>query len=222
VARSKRLFQLALAGLSLTGLVGCAGQQFSASYPYDGNLRIVEEQVCEQGSCTHYVYAHGAITRNAVSLIHTANIKMTPESIVLIDSPGGSLSGARKLAEQIRFRGAKTELIGINHPMKARYMNRIKRTPLHRCLSACTVIFLGGRERRVPDGARFGVHAPHNGEGEELSEDRSASIQSWVGEFARKANVGDGYMELMFETPSKTMRVLNRTELTELGITTGR
>lgn len=65
-----------------------------------------------------------------------------PEARVIhLDSIGGELAESHAMATMIRARGMDTYVRGT-------------------CLSACTLVFLAGRNRLLKDGARLGFHAP--------------------------------------------------------------
>jgi len=67
--------------------------------------------------------------------------------IVVLNSPGGSVSDALDIGRQLREAGAVT---------------RMKATDI--CLSACPYIFASGTERVAPDDAKLGVHQHYFGE----------------------------------------------------------
>lgn len=72
------------------------------------------------------------------------------QAVVFTNSPGGDLWTAIRIGRLIADRGLTTVLAG-------------------RCLSACAIMFAGGRERRVaagvgPGEARLGIHGAHNRE----------------------------------------------------------
>jgi rhodanese-related sulfurtransferase len=78
------------------------------------------------------------------------------DTIVFVNSPGGSLHTALRVAEMIANRGVNTVVAGS-------------------CQSACSVMFLGGRERRFSDAfpaaATFiGIHGAHNAETKQIDQ----------------------------------------------------
>ena len=66
--------------------------------------------------------------------------------IVEFDSPGGRVTPAEQIADLIQLRGLDTRVSG-------------------GCASACTTAFLGGRQRFMRAGARFGFHAATGSDG---------------------------------------------------------
>lgn len=85
---------------------------------------------------------------------------------VAIQSPGGRVSPAIAIADQIRTRGLDTSASG-------------------RCFSACTLIFLAGENRRVGRFSQFGFHAAYrpaaNGERIPSTQINQAIVQRFVG-----------------------------------------
>lgn len=70
------------------------------------------------------------------------------DTIVFVNSPGGDLWTGMRVGRLIASRGLVTAVVG-------------------RCLSACAIMFVGGRERRFADALRtapgfLGVHGAHN------------------------------------------------------------
>ena len=60
---------------------------------------------------------------------------------VRLNSIGGRILEAQKMSDMISARGLSTDV-------------------MQSCLSACTIVFLGGKERLLFDGARLGFHQP--------------------------------------------------------------
>jgi hypothetical protein len=85
---------------------------------------------------------------------HLANQEI--DTIVFVNSPGGSLHTALRVAEMIVNRGVNTVVAGS-------------------CQSACSVMFLGGRERRFSDAfpaatSFVGIHGAHNAETKQIDQ----------------------------------------------------
>lgn len=74
-------------------------------------------------------------------------IASNPADIVVLHSPGGSVSDALEVGRALRASGKETEL---------------RDTDV--CLSACPYILSAGVERRVAEGGRVGVHQHYYGE----------------------------------------------------------
>jgi hypothetical protein len=97
------------------------------------------------------IYAKGLIGPGTALKFQTLidRYHIPPGASVAFDSPGGDVDEALRLGEAIRAAGLNTEV-----PRSPAG----KSSSLHGCLSACTLSFLGGVNRTVAGGARFGVH----------------------------------------------------------------
>ncbi|MGJ8624340.1 MAG: hypothetical protein ACSHW1_16420 [Yoonia sp.] len=90
-----------------------------------------------------------------------------------------------------------------------------------RCMSAATMIFLGGRLRFFSEGSRFGVHRfsfkdplpEHVGKSQELS----AKIASFVSDMG----VSPEFLELSSATDAKEINLISEQRLKELRVVTG-
>jgi|KBSMisStandDraft_5_1062788.scaffolds.fasta_scaffold31216_4 hypothetical protein len=97
------------------------------------------------------IYAEGPIVPGTALKFQVLidRFHVRPGASVEFDSLGGNVQEAMRLGEAIRAAGLNTE---------------VPRSPesrshsLHGCVSACTLSFLGGVNRNVASGARFGVH----------------------------------------------------------------
>jgi hypothetical protein len=97
------------------------------------------------------IYAKGLIVPGTALKFQTLidRYHIPPGASVAFDSPGGDVDEALRLGEAIRAAGLNTDVP--ESPAD-------KSSSLHGCLSACTLSFLGGVNRTVAGGARFGVH----------------------------------------------------------------
>lgn len=119
----------------------------------------------------------GGITFGAAKALDSFVNAMGALQLVHLDSPGGRVSEALRIADIIKRRGLST------------YVS-------NRCLSACTLIFLSGRERLISADGKLGFHQPDFPG--MTDEERKAAIatqetileESGVSEtFARRANM---------------------------------
>lgn len=125
-----------------------------------------------------------------------------PQARVLhLESPGGDLSQGHAMAAVVRARGLDTYVRGI-------------------CASACTQVFLAGRDRWLKQGGRLGFHAPRavaaGTEGAMLVEEerlrlRRAGIPDW---FVARAYAAQGDA-LWLPTAEELLRAGFATEVTE-------
>src|SRR6516164_3633218 len=77
-----------------------------------------------------------------------------------INSPGGNLLAGIRLGEMLRAGGFATE-VGfdlLDHGAHPAFGNRASKRIPGICASACAYMFLGGVERTISAGSKFGVH----------------------------------------------------------------
>jgi hypothetical protein len=135
-SHSRRLKILAIGGwiISLIVLVRSltgTGQAATVEFdsPYQFHLLMGGEVLEIAGSFSWSVPQNLQVALEAAPQVH----------IVSLNSPGGHVAPAMEVAEMIHSRGLAT------------YVDRF-------CASACTLVFLAGRERWLAPGARLGFH----------------------------------------------------------------
>lgn len=103
---------------------------------------------------SRYVYLEGEIDSQAgkrlEAFITENNLSYT--SSVVLNSPGGSLLGGIEIGRVIRKFGLKTT-VG-KRASKSDYDD----VTAGECMSACTLAYLGGKFRLMPEASKFGVH----------------------------------------------------------------
>ncbi|BBE71998.1 PAN domain-containing protein [Oharaeibacter diazotrophicus] len=138
----------------------------------------------------------GLITGNAALDFRRALMAAPQAKLVVLNSPGGSVSMALLIADDIHVRGLATLI-----------------PPGSQCYSACAYLFLAGRER-VAEG-RLGVH--------QISADEPdlESAQIAISDIIDLLNTFDTPIEVltvMFRTPSTSMHVFTPEEMAEYRI----
>lgn len=106
--------------------------------------RLIAENVVISGESA--VRIRGAVAPGDGARI-VEELQSSRPTIVLFDSPGGSVSDSLTIGSAVREIAAAT---------------RLEEQAV--CLSACPYMFVGGVNRRVSDTARFGVHQHSFGE----------------------------------------------------------
>jgi len=141
--RSPFLFQLLIV---LTAFI-CCGQatagRMKFTYGYSG------------GNCNdcEFMVAEGTIEDDSVDDFR----KLDGPGLIYLNSDGGSLMGALALGNEFRKKGVRT-IVGMAVPRDDNPdIQDISEKAV--CLSACTYAFLGGVERTVPAGAKYGIHS---------------------------------------------------------------
>ncbi|MBR2537394.1 MAG: hypothetical protein IKE66_15095 [Hyphomicrobium sp.] len=115
---------------------------------------------------------------------------------VVMNSPGGHIQVGTRLYELFRARGVTTVAEGL-------------------CGSACTIAFIGGKERILNKGAKLGFHSAA-GSGQVLVE---AANQKLISTF-REFGAGDAFIERMLATPPEDVWYPDRKQLLATGIVT--
>src|ERR1035437_3533993 len=95
----------------------------------------------------HTIYASGPVDDD-YRKFQNAFAQPGIDTVVLVNSPGGSLWDGMTVANLIKEKGVKTVIAGF-------------------CNSACAIMFMGGKERSFSDAFRpaqtyIGIHGPHN------------------------------------------------------------
>ncbi|MES0179019.1 hypothetical protein NKJ86_10525 [Mesorhizobium sp. M0025] len=107
------------------------------------------------GNCNdcEFMVAEGTIEDDSVDDFR----KLGGPGLVYLNSEGGSLMGALALGNEFRKQGIRT-IVGAAVPRSDNPdVQDVSGEGV--CLSACTYAFLGGVERTVPAGAKYGIHS---------------------------------------------------------------
>ena len=160
-----------------------------------------------------FIYADGPIatgtTKEFLSLVQSQRI--TAGAVVIFNSPGGLVSEALELGRAIRAAGFDTS-VGIQRGTVGS----------GECYSSCTLAFLGGRNRTVPQNAIFGVHR--------FSSDASLSSKdaldvgriqmSEIAEYIAYMGVSPDFAAEMTRSSSNSINILSQDEIKALGVIT--
>ena len=146
-------------------------------------------------SNTHWsVFLEGDIDPGAAERVRQ---ELTPigddGADVYLDSPGGSLLDGVRIGDLLRTMGATT-IIGKREA-------RSSTIAPGKCFSACSMAFIGGLYRYIPDGSLFGVHRAyssiHSDQDFDAGQILAAQILNYIRDmgvnsrlFARMASVG--------------------------------
>jgi hypothetical protein len=133
-----------------------------------------------------------AVPQNLIATLASAPGVRT----VRLDSPGGHLQPALQVAEIIRARGLGT------------YVPRM-------CASACTVVFLAGKDRFLAPDARLGFHqasAPGI---------QASYFDAMLRATYQKTGVPDGFIDHVLRTPPQSIWFPDPHMLRDLHLTTG-
>lgn len=145
-----------------------------------------------------------------------------PRLTVYIDSRGGDVDAAIGIGRQIRENWFSTSIGRYVLSAENQFEYRASREHVAGiCASAATLIFLGGRLRYFPAGAKFGVHqfSFRNPSPSNVSESQilSAKIATYVHEMGVSAR----FLEISAGTPGNEIDEINEERLRGLGVVTG-
>jgi hypothetical protein len=106
-----------------------------------GDVRLASHQfkVLSNGTMLDF---SGGISFGTAKEFETMLKAMDNVRTVRLNSNGGRIAEAQKISDLIRARGLSTYVT-------------------HHCVSACTIVFLGGKERYLHTTARLGFHQPY-------------------------------------------------------------
>lgn len=108
---------------------------------------ILWGKVCEGSACTSAAVLRGDIPSNTDAIV--AQLLRRPEVKTLcFDSLGGHSSGGRDLSVWLDDHGYDTCIPKVGNAQAF-------------CASACTMAFIGGRQRRVDPGVNFAIHGAY-------------------------------------------------------------
>lgn len=145
-----------------------------------------------------------------------------PRTTVYIDSGGGHVETAIAIGRLIRKAWFSTSIgTYILNPQEADEHIIPRRFISGRCISAATLMFLGGRLRHYPDGSQFGVHqfsfkdpTPEN---LERSQRISASIATYIADMGISAS----FLELSASTRGDQLTLVSEEQLRGMKVVTG-
>jgi hypothetical protein len=143
---------------------------------YTGPMRFSTFEPCSGNSpiCAPRIFAEGVIEPDtakkfAAFLSNTKSHQdeLPPQPTVCFNSPGGDLGGGLELGRSIRQRKFQTCLA----PEYSRENRRTGQEEIIAkdvvCASACAFAFVGGVNRFIEDGARYGIHQFNNPRGDQ-------------------------------------------------------
>lgn len=144
------------------------------------------------------VIVEGALGEGAASEVETI-LNATPGAkLLVLNSNGGRILEAERLAMHVKNRSLDTYVEGI-------------------CASACTYVFLAGKDRASTPNARIGFHQPSfagiNREGQQMATERMMNTY-------RNANLPDTFIQKVSQTPPEGMWYPTRDELIAANVIT--
>jgi hypothetical protein len=163
-----------------------------------------------------FVYADGPFVpgtaKEFVSFVQSKQIGAG--AVVFLNSPGGLVSEALELGRAIRAASFDTTVGALDGGSGGG----------GECYSACTLAFLGGVNRTIPEKAIFGVHRFSTDT--QLSPKEALDIgqiqMSEITEYASSMGVSPEFVTEMVKSSPSSINVLTQEKLTSLGVITPR
>ncbi|MBZ9653528.1 hypothetical protein [Phyllobacterium lublinensis] len=151
-----------------------------------------------------------------------ARVAPPPRTDIYINSSGGDVETAINIGRIIRGAWFSTNVGSyvLDHDKNSQYFVARKLLP-GQCMSAATLIFLGGKLRYFNSGSKFGVHQfsfrdpkpDHIG----LSQVLSAKIARYISDMG----ISPDFLDLSTSAGSDAIKLVNEDELERIGIVTG-
>jgi hypothetical protein len=145
-----------------------------------------------------------------------------PRTTIYINSTGGNVEAAIGIGRLIR-EGWYSTSIGSYHLSTAKSeIPVIERELLAgKCLSAATLVFLGGGLRYYSDGSEFGVHQFSYKDPSPENFVRSQALSAKIAQFIVDMEISLGFLEISSSTPSSEINIIDIEQLRKLGVVTG-
>lgn len=188
------LIFLAVAGSSLHSAVALP-MQFSEHDPCGGGNSY---------DCRPFILAKGEITEQTAQQFRQF-VRARGDSwraTIYFDSPGGNLGGGIELGRAIREFSYDT-FVGTTYKDWLRVPANQRLEPVERilslnpiCVSACVYAFLGGKQRKLDENAKLGVHQFRSTSGD-AGEASTQSTLSTMSRFIREMGANLGILELV-------------------------
>lgn len=136
--------------------------------------------------------------RNFAALMqHAPNLR-----VLTLESPGGSVDEARRIAQIVRQKGMDT------------YVSRS-------CASACTLIFYAGQTRWINPNGKLGFHSYSSVGAHKASADQLEKSEDVERKAYSDGGIPDWFITHIFQTPASTIWRPSRQELLDSGFVTG-
>jgi hypothetical protein len=207
--RSHLLALLALSFLSISASLAQPSDSLSITYdkPPKGLERIV--------GGAWFIYLNGRIDGESAEKLNAfiQSNDVPIRSMIILNSPGGSLYGGIELGRVIRKHNLNTD-VGVRLPT----IDENRRYAPGYCYSSCTYAYLGGVFRFLIKGSEFGVHrfyakSPQNGN-MDSAQITSAEIVSYV----REMGVDPDFFALSTKAGADEVFAPSRTALEKLNV----
>jgi hypothetical protein len=189
----------------------------TVAYGEDKMSFTYKEQIIKGIMEFRFIYADGPFAagtaKEFVSFVESKHIRA--EAVAFFNSPGGLVSEALDLGRAIRAAGLDTTVC---------VQDGIASGRGGECCSACTLAFLGGVNRTIPNKAIFGVHRfSANADLSSTEALDAGQIQmSQIAEYVAYMGVSPEFVNEMVRSPSSSINMLTQDQLRDLKVITPR
>ncbi len=149
------------------------------------------------------------------------NASPPPRCPVYINSDGGSVADAIRMGMLIRGAWFSTNVGSYILSKKEQGDAITPRTMLPgNCMSAATLMYLGGRLRYLDKEAKFGVHQFSYSKPSVSDASKSQLLSAEIARYLSVMEIDARFLELSAATPSSDIKLLDHQELRDLGVVT--
>lgn len=145
-----------------------------------------------------------------------------PRTTVYLDSGGGDVEAAINIGRAIRDNWFETS-IGrylLNHQKASNALIPRELLP-GQCMSAATLIFLGGKLRHFPSGSKFGVHQFSFRDPSPDNIGRSQVLSAKIALYTADMGVSPDFLRVSSSVQSAEIKLIDEDELRHLRVVTG-
>lgn len=148
--------------------------------------------------------------------------EVPPRTHVYIDSSGGNVEEAIEIGRIIRGGWLSTEVgkYMLDYLVPAEVIIPRRFVP-GKCMSAATLIYLGGRLRFLQDNAKFGVHQFSFKNPSPGNISKSQRLSAKIARYVSDMGISPEFLELSTEAEGHEIKIVSKKELERIGVVTG-
>lgn len=145
-----------------------------------------------------------------------------PRSSVYISSSGGTVTDAIRMGLLIRGGWYSTHIGSrlLDHSEPSVFFKKRFNTNAF-CMSAATLMYLGGRLRFMDEDAKFGVHQFSFQDPDTDDVSKSQVLSAEIAEYLSHLDIHKDFLTLSAATPNSEIDLIPKKKLEELGVVTG-
>lgn len=145
-----------------------------------------------------------------------------PRTLVYINSGGGHVESAMAIGRLIREAWFSTSIgTYVLDPQQIDDFIIPRKFKSGKCISAATLMFLGGRLRYFPEGSEFGVHQFSFKNPTPESIDRSQRLSAAIATYIAEMGISTAFLELSAGTRGDRVQLVSEEQLKNLRVITG-